>query len=280
MNREIQDGLCIAKSVPYAATSAPWRSDGLGSPAWSTSAFLEDDPVRTAAIRPVDGTDATALGTHTDLRLLVHLDLGDHPAGRGIQPGEVDAGSLADDTAASVAADEILRPKRRAVGQLDVDATVVVGQTHDLTFPKDRNPELGDPAGKDALEVALPERQEVVVATGEVADVQPDAAEPNARVRLALRNEALRDATLVEHLDRARVQTTSTRSVEVLARASFDDDDVDPGQCQLGRQHQPGRTAACDHHCMLGHRHTTSITSISNCAVVAFACTRKSCGGS
>jgi len=35
------------------------------------------DPVRPSTLLPVDGTDTTALGAHADLRLLVHLDLGD-----------------------------------------------------------------------------------------------------------------------------------------------------------------------------------------------------------
>jgi hypothetical protein len=36
----------------------------------------------------------------------------------------------------------------------------------------------------------------------------------------------------------------------------LDDRDVDPRQGQLGRQHDPRRTAAGDHHRMLGHGHT------------------------
>ena len=134
--------------------------------------FLQHDPERPSALHPVDGTDATALGAHADLRLLVHLDLGDHPAGRGIQPGEVDAGGLADQAASSVAADEVLRSERRVAGQLDIDAGVVLREAHHLAATKDRNPELTDPVGQDALEVALPERKPVVVAGGEVADVQ------------------------------------------------------------------------------------------------------------
>jgi hypothetical protein len=69
--------------------------------------FRQYDPERPSAVQPVDGTDATTLAVDAELRLLVHLDLGDHPAGRGIQPGEVDAGRLADQAASSVAPDEI-----------------------------------------------------------------------------------------------------------------------------------------------------------------------------
>ena len=68
-----------------------------------------------------------------------------------------------------------------------------------------------------------------------------------------LREEAIRDAALIEHLDGARMQTARARAVEVLAGAPLDDGDVDARQRQLGRQHQPRRTASRDHHCMLCH---------------------------
>jgi len=71
---------------------------------------------------------------------------------------------------------------------------------------------------------------------------------------LPRREEAFRDATLIKHLDGAGVKTPGSRSVEILTGASFDDDDVDPRQRQLARQHQPGRAASCDHHRMFGHR--------------------------
>ena len=72
---------------------------------------------------------------------------------------------------------------------------------------------------------------------------------------LPLREEAIRDATLIEHLDRARVQTACARAGEVLVGAPLDNGDVDPRQRQLGRQHQPRRTSSGDHHRVLGHRH-------------------------
>ena len=122
----------------------------MGSPVCSTCRSVSTTPIRPAALRPVDGTDAAALGAQAELRLLVHLDLGDHPAGRGIQPGEVDAGGLADQAASAVAADEVLRSERRVVGQLDIDAGVVLREAHHLAAAKDRNPELADPAGQDA----------------------------------------------------------------------------------------------------------------------------------
>ena len=73
-------------------------------------------------------------------------------------------------------------------------------------------------------------------------------------MRLPLREEPFGDAALIEHLDGAGVQTAGARAVELLTGASFDDDDVDPRQRQLARQHQPGRAAAGDDHRMFGHR--------------------------
>jgi len=113
--------------------------------------FCEDDPNRLPVLPSTEGMLADAVATEAELRLPVHLDLGDHPARRGIQPGEVDAGSLADQAASSVAADEILRSERRAPGDLDIDAGVVLSEAHHLAPAKDRNPELTDPAGQDGL---------------------------------------------------------------------------------------------------------------------------------
>jgi hypothetical protein len=49
------------------------------------------------------------------------------------------------------------------------------------------------------------------------------------------------------------VQTACARADEVLAGAPLDNDDVDPRQRQLARQHQPRRASAADHHRMFGH---------------------------
>src|SRR6266550_3389558 len=132
--------------------SASLRSAMVGSLVCSTCFSSRTTRYGPPPLLPVDGTDATTLGAHADLRLLVHLDLGDHPAGRAIQPGEVDTGCLADQAASSVAADEVLRPERRAAGQLDIDGAVVLSEAHHLAAAKDRNPEFADPVSQDGLE--------------------------------------------------------------------------------------------------------------------------------
>ena len=81
--------------------------------------------------------------------------------------------------------------------------------TSTRTPPQDRNLELADdPVGEDALEVALPEGQLVVVAGREVADVQEHLREAQVRMRLPRREEAFRDATLIEHLDGAGLEAS------------------------------------------------------------------------
>ena len=136
-------------------------------------------------------------------RLFGHLGLGNQVADGRIPPREVDAGFLADQAAAAVASDEVLRPQRTAVGQLDVDAGVVLGEARHLTPAIDRHRQLVDPGGEDALDKVLRQREPVVVASRKVADVERDQREARDLHDLPLREEAIRDATLIEHFDGA-----------------------------------------------------------------------------
>ena len=144
---------------------------------------------------------------HAQFRLLRHLDLGDQVADRRIPSGELDAGCLADHAASSVASDEVLRAQRPAVGQRDVDAGVVLREPCHLAPAIDRHRQLVDPAGQDALDVILPQPESIRVPRGKVADVQPDRGEARDLGHLPLRKKSLGDAALIEHFDRARVQT-------------------------------------------------------------------------
>ncbi len=118
------------------------------------------------------GMDARGSAADAQFRLLGHLDLGEQAARRRIPAGELDAGCFADQTASSVAPDEIFRPQRLAVGQLDVDAGVVLREARHLTSAIERHRQLADPAGQDALDVVLPQPEPVGVPGGKVADVQ------------------------------------------------------------------------------------------------------------
>ena len=64
-----------------------------------------------------------------------------------------------------------------AVGQRDIDAGVVLRETGHLDSAIDRDRQLPDPAGQDALDVVLPQPEPVIVPGGKVADVQRDAGE-------------------------------------------------------------------------------------------------------
>src|SRR5439155_20706109 len=99
---------------------------------------------------------------------------------------ELDAGCLADQAASSVTPDEIVRPQRLAVGQLDVDAGGVLREPRHSTFAIDRHRQLADPAGQYALDVVLPQPEPVGVPGGKVADVQTDPGEPRDLRHLSL----------------------------------------------------------------------------------------------
>ena len=89
----------------------------------------------------------------------------------------------------------------------------------------------------------------------EVAHVQHRRAEHRGLSHLTLREEPISDATLIEHLDRARVKTAGPRAGEHVIGTPLDDRDVDLRQRQLGRQHHPRRTSSGDHHRMLSRTH-------------------------
>src|SRR6202021_3687326 len=92
-----------------------------------------------------EAMDSLGVTADAPLRLAGHLDLGNQVAGGRIPPREVDTGFLADQAATAVASDEVLRPQRAAVGQLDVDAAVVLREARHLTSAIDRHCELTDP---------------------------------------------------------------------------------------------------------------------------------------
>jgi len=142
-----------------------------------------------------------------------------------------------------------------AVGQLDVDAGVVLRDAGHLAFAIDRYGQLFDPAGQEAFDMFLAKSEPVVVPGRKIADVQRDVGEAAYLHCLALREKAIRDSTLIENLDRAGVQATRTRANQLRGCAPLDNRDVDARQHEFARQHHPGRTSSGNHHRMFGHRH-------------------------
>ncbi len=165
-----------------------------------------DDPHRPPVLQPVQAMDADGVVADAPRRLLGHLDLGDQVAPRRIPPRELDAGCFTDHAASSVAPDEILRPQRLAVGQLDVDAGVVLREARHLTSVIDPHRQLGDPGGHDPLDLVLPDPERIRMTRREVAHVQHGRAEHRGLSHLTLREESISDPTLIQHLDRARVK--------------------------------------------------------------------------
>src|SRR3954470_20738732 len=114
----------------------------------------------------------------------------------------------------------------------------------------DRYRKLLDPGREYGLDAVLRERESVVVAGRKVADVETDHRETRDLHDLPLREEAIRDSALIEHLDSACVKAARARAGQVLARAPLDDGNVDLRQRQLARQHEARRTSSGDHHGM------------------------------
>jgi hypothetical protein len=154
-------------------------------------------------LQPTEGVHAEGVAAAARFRFLGHLDLRDQAARRRIPARELDARCFPDDAAPSVAPDEVLGPQRSTVGQLHVDAGVVLRHTGHLTSASNRHGQLADPIGQDALDVVLPQPEPVVVPGWKVADVQGDPGEARDLGHLPLGEEPIGDPTLIEDLDRA-----------------------------------------------------------------------------
>ena len=228
--------------------------------------FRDHDPHRTAT--PVDnlavtnlvlqsakGMDADRVLAGAQFGLFGHFDLGDDAAHCRVPPWEVDASCLADQAASTVAPDEIFRPQRLAVGQLDVDAGVVLREAGHLASAMDWHPEFADPVRQYALDPVLPKPEPVGVPCGKIADVQTDPSETCDLRHLPLRKEPIGDSALIEHFDGACVQTACARASDVLADTPLDNRNVDARQRQFAGQHQPGWACAYDENIGICHGH-------------------------
>jgi len=131
-----------------------------------------DDPYAPPVLHHVHRMDADVVKPDASGRVLGHLDLGDQVAAGRLRPDELDAGHLADDTAPTICTDQVRRTQRPILGEVDVDAGVVLGEASDLEPTTNRHAQLLDPAEQDPLEVALPQPQRVRVPGGQAADVQ------------------------------------------------------------------------------------------------------------
>ena len=147
---------------------------------------------------------------------------------------------LADKTAPAVASDEVFRAQRTAVIRARRHAGIVLRESSDLAC-RDRSEPLSsdDPVGEKALDLGLPKPEPVVVARRQIAGVQDGSRKHHDRMLLALRDEPIGDAALVELFDRAWKQTACARAREFLVDAPLDDGDVDARQRQLAASINP-----------------------------------------
>ena len=217
VNLEIHVGLWIPKSVSYTEMSASLEITQRGLARGSDVLFGHHDPhrprvrvdhlaVADLVLHSAEAVDALLIAADAQLRLLGHLDLGDQVASGRVPSGELDAGCLTDDAASSVAPDEILRPQRPALGQLDIDAGVVLREPRHLTSVIDQHRQLGDPGGHDSLDLVLPDPERIGMTRREVAHIQDGRGKRRGLCDLTLREEPISDPTLIQHLDRARVK--------------------------------------------------------------------------
>src|SRR2546423_2778064 len=167
--------------------------------------FVHDHAALDLVLQSAEGIHAERGAMDAERRLLGHLHLGEDVARCRIPPGEFDAGRFAHHAASTVAPDEIFSAQRLTIGQLDVDAGVVLCEASDFSPAIERHWQLIDPAGHYALDVVLPEPEPVRMPSGKVADVQPGAAEPHDLRDLSLGKEPIGDSAHIEDLNGARV---------------------------------------------------------------------------
>src|SRR5262249_41157398 len=134
----------------------------------------------------------------------------------------------------------------------DVDAGVVLCEASDLNAAIDGHREFPDPPGEDPLDMVLLESEPVRMPGRKVADVEPGPRECGNLRLLPLSEEGFGNPPLIKDSDGARVQTACARASQVLARAPFNNGNVDTRQRQLRCQHQP-RRARTDNHNVLVH---------------------------
>lgn len=122
--------------------------------------------------------------------------------------------------------------------------TPVPSSAKPVTAAIDRHRQLLDPAGQNALDMLLPQRQPVIVPGRKIADIQTRDRKSGNLGYLPFGKEPVDDPTLIEKLERARTQTAGPHTGKLLVGTPFDDRHVDPCQGQFACQHQACRTCS------------------------------------
>ncbi len=97
-----------------------------------------------------------------------------------------------------------------------VDALVVRRDAAHLRAAPDRHAQLLDPSEQQPLDVVLEQRERVGMARGQAVQLEHRAAERDRVHRLAVGEEPVGDAALIEQLDRAGVESAPTSAHQTL----------------------------------------------------------------
>jgi hypothetical protein len=185
------------------------------------------------------------------LRRDVHLHLAEQRVDPVRLAGEPDAEQPADGAPPAVAADQVLRPQARPVSQRGGHPAVVLDEVEQGAAPTEHRSSLDRMLLQQPVGDGLGEAQHVRVRRPQALRRQRRLADmrerPDQRVPLPSREEPVRQAALVEHLDAAGVQPQGP-DVRHRLGVPLQHQHLDPVQPQLAGQHRAGRTAPHDDH--------------------------------
>lgn len=156
-----------------------------------------------SVLQSLEAVNANRIVTDAGRRLLGHLDLGDQVAPSRVPSREVDSGRFADQAATAIAPNEILRPDRRTIRQLDAHASVVLREAGHLRSVVNPYRQLGDAVGQDPFDLVLPDTERLGVTRWEIAHVEDGRGEYRGLSHLTLSQEPTSDPTLIQQFDRA-----------------------------------------------------------------------------
>ena len=133
-----------------------------------------------------------------------HLHFGDQIARTCIPTRKINARCIANETAASITANEVRRTQQMPVRQCDTDTPFVLREVRHVACAIPRHRQRFHPTGQYARYVVLPERQTVVVPRGEVTQIQTSDGKSCDLRLLSFGEKAINNAALIKHFKCAR----------------------------------------------------------------------------
>ncbi len=226
--------------------------------AHGTALRVDDLAVADLVVEAPDAVNAERIVAHAELGLLAHLGLRDQVAARRLPARELDSRRRTDQAAPSVATHEVARAQRAAAGEPYGHALLLLLKAAHRGGVKDANAQLGDPRRHDPLDLPLPDPERVGMPRWEIAHLEHGRAEARGLRDLSLREEALGDTALIEHLDRACVQAARPGVPEHMVGTPLEDHQIDPCERELGGEHHPRRARPHDRHRVLAPQRSST----------------------